>query len=42
MDEEIGELSHASEVWMATHRFLNEEGVQDFRDTKSSKIYVSI
>ena len=42
MDEDIGEVPPASEVWMATHAFLNEQGEQDFRDTESSKIYVSI
>ncbi|XP_050229619.1 uncharacterized protein LOC126678762 [Mercurialis annua] len=38
MDEEIG-VPPISEVWMATHTFVNENGAQDFHDPESSRIY---
>ena len=42
MDEEIGKLLYTSKVWTATHAFLNEQVEQDFRNTESSKIYISV
>lgn len=42
MDEEIGEVPYASEVWMATHGFLDEQGQTQWHDPESSRIYVSI
>ncbi|XP_050228666.2 uncharacterized protein LOC126677882 [Mercurialis annua] len=38
MDEEIG-VPPISEVWLATHGFVNENGSQDFHDSESSRIY---
>ncbi|KAF2302029.1 hypothetical protein GH714_031534 [Hevea brasiliensis] len=39
MDEEIGEVPYASEVWMATHGFLDEQGQTQWHDPESSRIY---
>ncbi|KAF2325770.1 hypothetical protein GH714_039503 [Hevea brasiliensis] len=38
-DAEIGEVPYASEVWMATHRFLYEQGQTQWHDPESSRIY---
>ncbi|KAF2308061.1 hypothetical protein GH714_034823 [Hevea brasiliensis] len=39
MDEELGEVPYASEVWMATHGFLDEQGQTQWHDLESSRIY---
>ncbi|KAF2295668.1 hypothetical protein GH714_033531 [Hevea brasiliensis] len=39
MDAEIGEVPYASEVWMATHGFLDEQGQTQWHDPESSRIY---
>ncbi|XP_065856603.1 uncharacterized protein [Euphorbia lathyris] len=39
IDEETGELPDASDVWMATHSILDEEGQNHFRDSESRRLY---
>ncbi|XP_065861802.1 uncharacterized protein [Euphorbia lathyris] len=39
IDEETGELPDASDVWMATHSILDEEGQNHFRDLESRRLY---
>ncbi|XP_065847052.1 uncharacterized protein [Euphorbia lathyris] len=39
MDEELGELPKASDVWKATHGIIDDQGQNTFRDSESRRIY---
>ncbi|XP_065848122.1 uncharacterized protein [Euphorbia lathyris] len=39
MDEELGELPKASDVWKATHGITNDQGQTTFHDSQSKRIY---